>query len=116
MRRDPRKLLEDIRQATAYLQDFTAGVNADSYSSNKLLQSAVERQLEIAAEAVNRLLKASPDLVERITEYRKVIDFRNVLSHGYDVVKPSIVWGVVQKDVSILRHEVEVLLAELGDA
>lgn len=116
MRRDPRKLLEDIRQATAHVEDFTAGVSADDYASNKMLQSAVERQLEIAAEAVNRLLKVAPEFAERITEYRKIIDFRNVLSHGYDVVKPSIVWGVVAKDVPVLMREVEVLLAELGDA
>jgi uncharacterized protein with HEPN domain len=111
---DPRKLLEDIRQATTRLQAFTAGVTADEYYRNDLLQSAVERQFEIAAEALNRLLKWSPPLAQRITEYRRIIDFRNLLSHGYDLIDPTIVWGVIEKDVPILHLEVEQLLTELA--
>jgi len=80
-----------------------------------LLQSAVERQFEIAAEALNWLLKLSPDIAQRITEYRRIIDFRSLLSHGYDLVDSSIVWGVVEKDVPLLHREVEELLAELGN-
>jgi uncharacterized protein with HEPN domain len=116
MRHDPRKLLEDIRQATHRLQAFTANVNADDYANSDLLQSAVERQFEIAAEALNRLLKLSPDIAQRITEYRRIIDFRNLLSHGYDLIDSSIVWGVVEKDVPLLHREAEELLAELGNA
>jgi uncharacterized protein with HEPN domain len=111
---DPRKLLEDIRQATARLQQFTENVTADQYAQSELLQSAVERQFEIAAEALNRLLKLSPELATRITEHRRIIDFRNLLSHGYDLIDQAIVWGVVQKDLPLLRSEVETLLAELG--
>lgn len=115
MPHDPRKLLEDVRQATARLQAFTTGITADAYCQNELLQSAVERQFEIAAEALNRLLKLAPEIVQRITDYRRIIDFRNLLSHGYDLVDSAIVWGVLQKDVPVLRAEVERELAALGD-
>ena len=64
---DPRKLLEDIRQATIRLQQFTADKSGEQYAQEELLRSAVERQFEIAAEALNRLLKASPELAQRIT-------------------------------------------------
>jgi uncharacterized protein with HEPN domain len=113
MPHDPRKLLEDIRKATVRLQSFTRNVTADDYARNDLVQSAVERQFEIAAEALNRLLKLFPQLAQRITEYRRIIDFRNLLSHGYDLIDHSIVWGVVEKDVPILQREVDGLLAEL---
>ncbi len=113
MPHDPRKLLEDIRKATARLQSFTENMTADGYCRSELLQSAVERQFEIAAEALNRLLKLSPQLAQRITEYRRIIDFRNLLSHGYDLIDHSVVWGVLEKDVPILRREVDGLLAEL---
>jgi uncharacterized protein with HEPN domain len=79
-----------------------------------LLRSAVERQFEIAAEALNRLLKLSPELAKRLTDYRRIIDFRNLLSHGYDLVNHAIVWGVVQNNVPVLIREVESLLASLG--
>ena len=115
MPHDPRKLLEDIRQAAHRLQAFTANVTAADYYRSELLQSAVERQFEIAAEALNRLLKLAPDIAQRITEYRRIIDFRNLLSHGYDLIDQSIVWGVLEKDVPILRREVEDQLAALGN-
>jgi uncharacterized protein with HEPN domain len=115
MPRDPRKLLEDIRQAVSRVEQFTASTTAEDYLASELLQSAVERQFEIAAEALNRLLKLSPDLATRLTEYRRIIDFRNLLSHGYDLVDPAIVWGVVEKDIPVLRREVEDLLALLGN-
>jgi uncharacterized protein with HEPN domain len=116
MPHDPRKLLADIRQATLRLEAFTSGITIDEYLGSELLQSAVERQFEIAAEALNRLLKLSPPTAQRVTEYRRIIDFRNLLSHGYDLIDQTIVWGVLEKDVPILHREVEQLLSELGDA
>jgi uncharacterized protein with HEPN domain len=115
MPHDPRKLLEDIRQAAGRIRSFTQNVTADEYARNELLQSAVERQFEIAAEALNRLLKLSPELAQRITEYRRIIDFRNLLSHGYDLIDVSIVWGVVEKDLPVLQREVQELLDALRD-
>jgi uncharacterized protein with HEPN domain len=60
MPHDPRKLLADIRQATLRLEAFTSGITIDEYLGSELLQSAVERQFEIAAEALNRLLSFRP--------------------------------------------------------
>ena len=115
MPHDPRKLLEDIRLAMNRLEAFTAGVTAEQFAASDLIQSAVERQFEIAAEALNRLLKLSPELAQRVTEYRRIIDFGNLLSHGYDQVKPSTLWGFVEKYTPVLRREVEELLTELGE-
>jgi uncharacterized protein with HEPN domain len=113
MPHDPRKLLEDIRKATVRRQSFTGNVAPDDYARSELLQSAVERQFEIAAEALNRLPKITPQLAQRITEYRRIIDFRNLLSHGYDLIDHAIVWGVVEKD-ALLQREIDELLTELG--
>lgn len=114
MLHDPRKLLEDMRQAANHVIAFTSNATRDEYLGSILLRSAVERQFEILAEALNRLLKLSPQLAQRITDYRRIVDFRNVLSHGYDLVDPLIVWGVIEKDVPVLVREAEMLLAELG--
>jgi uncharacterized protein YutE (UPF0331/DUF86 family) len=40
--------------------------------------------------------------------------FRNVLSHGYDLVDPAIVWSAVQDDLAPLLKDVEALLATVG--
>jgi uncharacterized protein with HEPN domain len=115
MPHDPRKLLEDIRRAAERVGRFTAGETAEGYARNEMLQAAIERQFEVAAEALNRLLRLSPNLATRITEYRRIIDFRNLLSHGYDLIDHARVWGIVETGVPILLREVEELLTSLGD-
>jgi uncharacterized protein with HEPN domain len=115
MPHDPRKLLEDMRLAAVDVQEFTSGQTEATYLDDRLLRSAVERQFEILAEALNRLLKQSPDIATRITDYRRIINFRNVLSHVYDEVDDQIVWRAVRDDLPVLLREVEELLASLGD-
>lgn len=115
MRHDPRKLLEDMRQACRLVQTFTAELTPEKYAADPLVCSGVERQFEIAAEALSRLLKDFPEIAQRITDYRRIIDFRNVLSHAYDLVNSDVVWDIVEKNLPLLLREVEALLAELGE-
>lgn len=37
-----------------------------------------------------------PDLTERIPRHRRIIDFRNVLIHGYASVMPKRVWDYAE--------------------
>jgi len=51
--RDP-AYLWDMLDAALAIQEFTAGGTFDDYSRNKMMRSAVERQLEILGEAARR--------------------------------------------------------------
>lgn len=57
-------------------------------------------------------MRAHPDVAARITDWRDIIDFRNLLVHGYDVINDRLVWETVTEDLPVLRREVEALLAE----
>lgn len=55
-----------------------------------------------------------PDLAERIPRHRRIIDFRNVLIHGYASVMPQRVRNYAENHLPQLRRVVQTLLAELA--
>ncbi len=102
-----KKLLYDIEQAVALIVEFTAGREFEDYAASALLRSAVERQFEIIGEALNRLKRIDEETIERITDHQRIIGFRNILAHGYDVVSDEIVWDIVKNRLSVLQQEIE---------
>ncbi|MGH9641767.1 MAG: HepT-like ribonuclease domain-containing protein [Terriglobales bacterium] len=75
-----------------------------------MLRSAVERQLEIAGEALAQLARTDLATAELISEYRRVA-FRNLLIHGYAEIDDRIVWSVLETKLPVLHRETESLLA-----
>jgi uncharacterized protein with HEPN domain len=106
------KHLYDMWQASRLLAEFVAGKTFVEYSADALLRSAVERQLTIIGEALNRLKKIDPTAASSITNARQIIAFRNILVHGYDVVRDEVVWGILETDLSKLIQEVDTLLEQ----
>ncbi len=81
-----------------------------------MLRSFVEREFTIIGEAVSVLSRTEPQLFARITNGRRIIDFRNQLTHAYLQVDDRVVWLIARNDVPLLRVECEEFLAEVGDA
>jgi uncharacterized protein with HEPN domain len=115
MQLEVRKYLFDILQACDPLRRFTEGKSLSDYSADPLLRSAVERQFEIAGEALRQALRLEPDLTSAISHTKRIIAFRNRLIHGYDSIADDIVWGVLETDLPTLRNEAELLLRQISD-
>lgn len=109
-------LLSDILLAGARIQQFVKGLTFAEYVSNPLVRSAVERQFEIIGEALLRLARHQPEMFARIPEARRIIDFRNVLAHGYDIVDDEIVWQAVHNHLPPFLDVVNALLEEIGSS
>jgi uncharacterized protein with HEPN domain len=112
MRLESEKLLDDIRRAADLILSFVRGKDLADYSADSLLRSAVERQFEVIGEALNRLRKTDSAVADQITYISRVIAFRNILIHGYDLVDQEVVWDVIETHLPVLRQNVEALLAE----
>ena len=110
---DSRRLrLEHILVATSLISEFTLGKTFAGYSRDALTASAVERQFITIGEAVNALLHIAPAYGSRITDFRRIIEFRNQLTHRYYDVDNATVWRVVLEFLPVLRSEIEMLLRE----
>ena len=104
------KLLEDIRNAADFVKTETEGISLDQFRQNRLLRQAVERNFEIIGEAARRLEKEDPITARGIRDCRRIIAFRNVLIHGYDVIDPAIVFSAITDDLVPLLRDVQALL------
>jgi len=112
--RDVRVHLFDMLAAAEAVASFTSGRTLEDYRQDPMLRSAVERQLEILGEAMARTLKIEPALEGLVPDARLVVDFRNVVAHGYNVLDDGRVWDVAVRLIPTLRDSVQRLLDERG--
>ena len=110
MNDETRKNLIDILQAAEEIQDFVCGMDFEAYQNTPVTKRAVERDFEIIGEALNRIKNSDSELLERISEHRRIIGFRNILIHGYDIVDEAIVWQAVLHHLPALIGEVKEVL------
>src|SRR5690554_3717348 len=103
------KFLYDILHAIELIEEFTAAIsNYNDYINDLKTQSAVERQLGIIGEAVNKYDNLHPD--NSLEHSRKIVGFRNRLIHAYDAVDSSMVWAIIKRHLSPLKDEVHKIL------
>lgn len=111
MNDETRKNLIDILQAAEEIQNFVCGMDFKAYQDNTVTKRAVERNFEIIGEALNRITYTDNELLEKISEHHRIIGFRNILIHGYDIVDETIVWQAVTNHLPILVREVKEILS-----
>ncbi len=80
----------------------------DEFITDTKTKRAVERNLTIIGEAINRIIKL--DNAINISNSRKIIDTRNRIANGYDTVSDDIIWGIVINHLPKLKEEVTSLL------
>src|ERR1700722_14012454 len=83
MPKRPDVTLELALIALRRVPKFLGARTLPQYLEDELCQSAIERQLEIAGDALGQLRTLDPTLFARIAEGDLIVAFRNVLAHGY---------------------------------
>ena len=106
------RYLLDIEEAAELIARFTAGKSFGNYLTDPMLRAAVERKFGVIGEALTQLAKRDPAAVAKISEYRRIIAFRNILAHGYADVDNRLVWDIFEGKLAALRRDVAALLAE----
>jgi uncharacterized protein with HEPN domain len=109
MNTEIRKYLNDIIESILSIENYLEGKNNfHEYQENKMLRRAIERELEIIGEALNRIDKVDKDL--QIVNKTKIISLRNRVIHGYDKVDNEIIWGILKRHIPSLKMEIQKLI------
>ncbi len=106
---DIKSCLKDIEQSIKEIYSFLPA-NRDFFEFQNDLKTkkAVERNIEIIGEAMDRILKTEPNFP--ISDSRKIVDTRNRIIHGYDSVSEDVIWLIVSRYLPILEKQVKELL------
>jgi uncharacterized protein with HEPN domain len=101
------KSLFDIKIAIQEIDSFLPQekLSLSDYKKNLLLKRAIERNLEIIGEAMNRILKEDQDFP--IKEAFRIVGLRNQIIHGYDSISDENIWAILVNHLPKLRSEVD---------
>jgi len=101
--------LKDIQGAIIEINEFLPIPRLFSeFKKDQKTKRAVERNLEIIGEAIGRIMKIEASI--EISHSRKIVDTRNRIIHGYDLVSDEILWTIIIEYLPKLEEEVNNLL------
>lgn len=102
--------LYNILNAINEIESFFIDVPKDftAYQNDLKTKRAVERNIKITGEAMNRIL--NKDATIKFSNARKIVNTRNRIIHGYDTVSDDIIRSIVIKHIPILKTEIQNLL------
>ena len=105
--KDDRLYLVHISECIARIEQYVSG-SREKFMGSSLIQDAVLRNLQVLAEATQRLsdsLKAQHPEVD----WRVISGFRNVLVHDYLGVDVERVWEILRRDLPDLKAKLEAM-------
>jgi len=104
------KCLYDIKNSVEEIDSFFVDRHKifAEYSVDILLKRAIERNLEIIGEAMNRILKEDPEFP--LENAFRIVGLRNQIIHGYDSVSDENIWSIIVNYIPKLKEEIDKLI------
>jgi len=102
-------ILNSIDEINEYISDNRT---YEHYCENRILQRAIERNLEIIGEAANNVsddLKQSyPDVL-----WKEIRGMRNFVTHQYFGVELSEIWSTIINDIPLLKNQIQKIIEDI---
>ena len=100
---------EDIQFSISRIEYHIKPVTTFSEFKNAFtIYDAVERRLSIIGEALWKIDKIDGNAA--ITDKQRIIGLRHILTHDYDLVSAEIIWKIIEKNLPLLKQEVDKIL------
>jgi uncharacterized protein with HEPN domain len=107
MQLEAKKFLYDIKQAIHLLEEFAASKNFDNCIEDAMRRSGGNWNHRRGA---SQRGKIEPGIASSMSEYQRIITFRNILIHGYAQVDDHLVWDALQTKLPKLKSQIYGLL------
>jgi uncharacterized protein with HEPN domain len=119
-RRNIELFIVDIFVSIQKIKEYTSSFNnPNDLSHSSLHWDATIRQLEIIGEALNKLLEDEKFNALAPEYFRKVVNFRNNIVHGYFGIDLDEVWNVITLHLGVLENDIKSIIKDnidIGDA
>lgn len=108
------KWLFDIKFSIEEIEGFFKKGDIDFFGCKKnvMLKRAIERNLEIIGEAINRIVTKDDSYRDKITNAKAIIGLRNQVIHAYDNVSDENIWSILINHLPKLKIEIETLIKQ----
>lgn len=106
------KWLYDVKVAIDEINSYFVDAKMDffEYKKNSMRKRAVERNLEIIGEAINRIIKNDHSISSKITDSIAIVGLRNQVIHAYDNISDETIWAILTNHLPKLKIEIDKLL------
>lgn len=103
------QLLKKIISECKDIIRYTNEVGEKGFLENDLYQKATAMSLLNIGEHANALTRELWTKYKDI-QWRKIVDLRNIVAHGYGELRMELVWNLSKKEVPALMEQLEDLL------
>jgi uncharacterized protein with HEPN domain len=109
--RDDRDFLQDILERIALTQEFTRD-GRSAFMGSRMMQEAVIRNLEVIGEASRTISEGLRNQHPHV-QWKQISAFRNFVIHVYWQIRLERIWEVVEKELDVLKAQIEAILTTL---
>jgi len=105
-KREWKLFLEDILESMNLIEEYVKGMSFDDFKEDRKTIDAVVRNFEIIGEAAKNIPENVRNNYKDI-DWIGIIGLRNRISHEYFGIDFSIIWNIVEFELSVLKKEIQ---------
>jgi uncharacterized protein with HEPN domain len=109
VKKDPKVFINHILESIQLIEEYSQNISATEFHSNRVVQDAIIRRLEIIGEAVKNLPAIFKHNHPEIP-WKQMAGIRDILIHEYFDIDLSLTWAVVYRELPVVKQKLQEIL------